>query len=106
VFLFIDCKFFELSKFLKENNYRSPNTRAKFIIEARKFKDNIKNLITKFENENEAREFLVKNVKGIGYKEASHFMRNTGYKNFAILDMVLKNRKNSQIMTNFMQRNF
>jgi len=83
---FLNFSLLELSKFLKENNHRFPNTRAKFIIEARKFKDKIKNLITKFENENEAREFLVKNVKGLGYKEASHFMRNTGYKNFAILD--------------------
>lgn len=38
------------------------------------------------------REWLVKNVKGIGYKEASHFLRNIGYKNMAILDRhILKN---------------
>jgi len=29
---------------------------------------------------------LVKNVKGLGYKEASHFLRNTGKKNLAIID--------------------
>ncbi len=34
----------------------------------------------------EARERLVKNVKGLGYKEASHFLRNIGYKGLAILD--------------------
>jgi N-glycosylase/DNA lyase len=40
----------------------------------------------------ELREWLVKNVKGIGYKEASHFLRNIGYKNMAILDRhILKN---------------
>ena len=40
----------------------------------------------------ELREFLVKNVKGYGYKEASHFLRNTGYKDVAILDRhILKN---------------
>lgn len=32
------------------------------------------------------REWLVKNVKGIGYKEASHFLRNIGHRNLAILD--------------------
>ena len=32
------------------------------------------------------REWVVKNVKGIGYKEASHFLRNIGYKNLAIID--------------------
>ena len=37
-------------------------------------------------DEFEAREYLVKNVKGIGYKEASHFLRNTGAKNLAIID--------------------
>lgn len=40
----------------------------------------------------ELREWLVKNVKGIGYKEASHFLRNIGYTNLAILDRhILKN---------------
>ena len=28
----------------------------------------------------------MKNVKGFGYKEASHFLRNIGYDNIAILD--------------------
>ena len=32
------------------------------------------------------REYLVKNIKGLGYKEASHFLRNIGEKNYAILD--------------------
>jgi N-glycosylase/DNA lyase len=45
--------------------------------------------------EEEAREWLVENIKGIGYKEASHFLRNIGFsKNLAILDRhVLKNLK-------------
>ena len=39
------------------------------------------------------REWLVSNLKGIGYKEASHFLRNIGMgKNIAILDRhILKN---------------
>jgi N-glycosylase/DNA lyase len=32
------------------------------------------------------RDWLVENVKGIGFKEASHFLRNTGSKDVAILD--------------------
>ncbi|MEM4248318.1 MAG: N-glycosylase/DNA lyase [Candidatus Nanoarchaeia archaeon] len=41
-----------------------------------------------------ARELLVKNIKGLGYKEASHFLRNIGYKGLAILDRhILKNLK-------------
>ncbi|MEI8003399.1 MAG: N-glycosylase/DNA lyase [Methanothrix sp.] len=40
-----------------------------------------------------AREWLVKNVKGLGYKEASHFLRNIGLgEDLAILDRhILKN---------------
>jgi len=33
-----------------------------------------------------AREWLVENVKGYGFKEASHFLRNIGYRELAILD--------------------
>jgi N-glycosylase/DNA lyase len=40
----------------------------------------------------EKREYLVKNVKGLGLKEASHFLRNIGHNNLAILDRhILKN---------------
>jgi N-glycosylase/DNA lyase len=41
------------------------------------------------------REWLVENIKGYGYKEASHFLRNIGLgKNIAILDRhILKNLK-------------
>ena len=33
----------------------------------------------------------MKNIKGLGYKEASHFMRNVGYNNLAILDRHILN---------------
>lgn len=40
----------------------------------------------------ELREWLVLNVKGLGWKEASHFLRNIGYRDLAILDRhILKN---------------
>jgi len=40
----------------------------------------------------EIREWLVKNIKGLGWKEASHFLRNIGHRNLAILDRhILKN---------------
>jgi N-glycosylase/DNA lyase len=43
----------------------------------------------------EKREWLVKNIKGLGYKEASHFLRNIGMgQGIAILDRhILKNLK-------------
>jgi N-glycosylase/DNA lyase len=39
------------------------------------------------------RDFLVKNIKGLGFKESSHFLRNIGFgQNIAILDRhILKN---------------
>ncbi len=38
------------------------------------------------------REWLVRNVRGLGWKEASHFLRNIGYRDLAILDRhILRN---------------
>lgn len=72
--------------------------KAEYIIEARRLfstdgKIFIKNKIRKFSTPYDAREWLVKNVKGMGYKEASHFLRNIGLgEDLAILDRhILKN---------------
>jgi len=68
--------------------HRFHNNKTEYITLAREHID-IKEKIRKIVEENgekEAREWLVKNIKGIGYKEASHFLRNVGYKNIAILD--------------------
>jgi len=75
-----------LTEKLKKLGYRYPKTRAKYIVEARKYKDTLKTLFKSFKDNYELREWLVKNVKGFGYKEASHFLRNIGYTNFAIID--------------------
>jgi len=72
---------------LKSAAYRYPNKRSEYIIEARyKFIDNIKDIINRYNNLLELREFFVANVKGIGYKESSHFLRNIGFRGLAILD--------------------
>lgn len=76
----------QLAEKLKRLGHRYPNTRAKYIVKARKYKDSLKEVISSFNAEDELREWLVKNIKGIGYKEASHFLRNVGYTNFAIID--------------------
>jgi N-glycosylase/DNA lyase len=40
----------------------------------------------------ELRRLLVARVRGLGWKEASHFLRNIGYRNLAILDRhILRN---------------
>lgn len=67
---------------IKRNKHRFHNKKTKYIIEARKHK-NIKEILKK---EKEPREWLVKNIKGLGWKESSHFLRNVGYFDYAILD--------------------
>jgi N-glycosylase/DNA lyase len=76
----------KLSLKLKECGHRFPNTRANFIYLSRKYKNNIKEKLLENKTDLEKREWLVKKIKGLGYKEASHFLRNIGYKEFAIID--------------------
>ncbi|MCX8179519.1 MAG: N-glycosylase/DNA lyase [Candidatus Aenigmarchaeota archaeon] len=71
---------------------RFSENKTRYIVLAReKFSKNGKimiwDVLKSFKNSYEAREWLVKNVKGLGYKEASHFLRNIGFsKDLAILD--------------------
>jgi N-glycosylase/DNA lyase len=74
--------------------------KAEYIIKARKQflsggKVSIRPEISQIGDAYDAREWLVRNVRGLGYKEASHFLRNISLgENFAILDRhILKNLK-------------
>jgi len=85
----------------KINKVRFRNNKAKYVVEARKLftkngKMKIKETLVSFKDIHELREWIIKNIKGIGYKEAGHFLRNIGIgKNLAILDRhILKNLKN------------
>lgn len=75
----------ELSKKLKNLGHRFPNTRAEYIVESAKYRDKLEE-ITQFHDSKKLREWIVKNVKGLGYKEASHFLRNIGFDDYAIID--------------------
>lgn len=81
---FINMPQQELAQTIRKNKHRFHNTKAKYIVQARKFVD-IKSRIVKFSGK-EARQFIVKNIVGLGYKEASHFLRNVGYDDVAIID--------------------
>ena len=81
----------DLAKKLRELGHRFPNTRAKYVVDARKHKNSLKDIVKTFDDNNELREWIVKNVKGIGYKEASHFLRNIGCTSFAIIDFHIIN---------------
>ena len=76
----------ELARKLKAIGYRYPNTRAGYILEARKFKNSLKKQMSSFENQIDLRDWLAKNITGFGLKESSHFMRNVGFTNCAIID--------------------
>ena len=80
-----------LSKFLV--GVRFHNNKAKYIVGARALKDGLKEELLQIEDPKDKREFLVNNIKGLGHKEASHFLRNIGLgEDLAILDRhILKN---------------
>lgn len=75
-----------LARMLRELGHRYPEARARYIVEARRYKDRLARILRSFASVKSLREWLVKNVRGIGYKEASHFLRNVGYTDVAILD--------------------
>jgi len=74
--------------------------KSKYIVEVRELfkvdgKVSVRRLIENWDTPFEIREWLVENVKGMGHKEASHFLRNVGKgRDLAILDRhILKNMK-------------
>lgn len=81
------------------NIVRFKNNKAKYLVALREQMQNEKGeIVTKdFFNSitdvKEKREWIVKNIKGMAYKEAGHFLRNVGFgKEIAILDRhILKN---------------
>jgi N-glycosylase/DNA lyase len=74
--------------------HRYPNARAGYVVHTRDFLERdcrlrLRGRLDSFGDDMEARrDFFAKNpgVKGIGYKEASHYLRNIGYRGYAILD--------------------
>jgi len=73
--------------------HRYPNERAKYIVHSRDFLTqdcgfDLAGRLTGFDDDLSRRDWLAKEkgIKGLGYKEASHFLRNVGYSGYAILD--------------------
>jgi len=83
---FLKLKEDKLVERLRQLGYRFPRTRARYIIEARRFYGKLAETLAGFKAAEETREWLVENVMGLGYKEASHFLRNVGIKDVAIID--------------------
>jgi len=76
----------ELAETLRRLGHRFPSSRARYIVQARKSLDELVKILETIDDEFMVREWLVRNVKGVGYKEASHFLRNIGFKNLSIID--------------------
>ena len=81
----------EISKRLR-HAHRFPNTRSNYIVLTREylrreFDFKLRDLIFSFEDPMERRDFFAsEDIMGLGYKEASHFLRNIGFRGYAILD--------------------
>jgi len=72
------------ARFIQKKSAYIVEAREKFLLDS---KASLKSIISQIGDGYKAREWLVQNVKGIGYKEASHFLRNIGFEqNLAILD--------------------
>jgi N-glycosylase/DNA lyase len=78
--------------------HRFPNYRPGYIIHTREYLRHehgfrLRDLIESFEDPLERRDYFARNrdIKGIGYKESSHFLRNIGYTGYAILDKHILN---------------
>ncbi|MGE3467354.1 MAG: N-glycosylase [Pyrinomonadaceae bacterium] len=74
-------------------HHRYPNARSKYVAASRDFLKEqyglqLRKKLQSFECSLERRDWLVreKGIKGLGYKEASHYLRNIGFKGYAILD--------------------
>ncbi len=76
----------ELAKELVRLGHRYPNARSKYILDARNHKNNLNKMLDSSKNQKEIRHLFAETVLGFGYKESSHFLRNIGYEDLAIID--------------------
>lgn len=73
--------------------HRYPRARAGYVVASREFLREhcglrLRKKLESFTDPLERRDWLVKEkgIKGLGYKEASHYLRNIGFRGYAILD--------------------
>ena len=84
----------EMTRVLKTAGaHRFPAARPRYIVTTRNylranFNMALRKRLRSFSDPHERRDWLAqeKEIKGLGYKEASHFLRNIGIKGHAILD--------------------
>ncbi len=88
----------ELQERARLHRVRFWRLRPSYIVHTREYlKDacglKLKKLIESFDSPEALRDFFAQNkgIKGLGYKEASHFLRNIGFPGYAILDKHILN---------------
>ncbi|MDE1798578.1 MAG: N-glycosylase/DNA lyase [Candidatus Micrarchaeota archaeon] len=92
-----------ISSVLLSSHVRFHKNKAKYLIEARRHLFDQKGLEKareKHKTQIALRDYLAEEVMGLGYKEASHFLRNIGYADdIAILDRhILKNLRSLGVL--------
>jgi N-glycosylase/DNA lyase len=84
----------EMTRALTEAGaHRYPQARPGYIVVTREFlredcRMRLRDRLESFNNPPERRDWLARTpgIKGLGYKEASHFLRNVGFTGYALLD--------------------
>lgn len=78
---------------VKAGAHRFPNTRPEYVVTTRNylkqaFAMRIRDRLSGFRDPQARRDWLAREpqIKGLGYKEASHYLRNIGFKGYGILD--------------------
>lgn len=88
-----------IRRVLVETGHRFPNKRSEYIYNTRTLAPVIKETIQGYHDSKEARKWLVKNVKGLGWKEGSHYLRNIGIFDLAIIDRhILNNLREFELL--------
>lgn len=82
---FKEYSYEQLFNIIRKKGHRFAQQRAERIIRLREKEDFLLE-ISKEDDGKIAREKLVKNIYGYGYKEASHFLRNIGFDDVGIID--------------------
>ncbi|MBI4536302.1 MAG: N-glycosylase/DNA lyase [Ignavibacteriae bacterium] len=89
------------AELLHQSHYyvRFHNTKGKHLNAAKAMFPDIVAVLTNGMTSQQQRKWLADNVMGMGWKEASHFLRNIGRRNLAILDRhILKNLKRHNVI--------
>jgi N-glycosylase/DNA lyase len=88
----------ELQSRAEAHRVRFWRLRPSYIVQTREYLNKacgmkLRELLESFESRDARRDYFAQNksIKGLGYKEASHFLRNIGFPGYAILDKHIVN---------------